>query len=324
MNISIAWNEVLKRINMCTPSHAIKAWAGEANTLNLVNAGINLVYRFEREQEGYYLRMTHATLRSEAELLAAIDYQYHLFKHHVPVCEPIPSSRGDWVESIQQGSDTFLAHVCKEVPGKPIQFNENDTHVYRNWGQALGQLHRAAQAYEGKHHQFTHWFDSLNELHGYAVEETKALQDCLYDVDQFLKRRKQTKANYGLTHGDHREGNVLSHAAHVHIIDFDLPSMNWFMEDFVRPFFHSIIHDETEWRCQFPLYLEGYYTMMPRESLDLEAFSKHIQMKCLEIYLWTKNNWSGTEAPGGGDNGQWLQRIYEKIVDPSWSHQLLQ
>lgn len=317
------WNEVLKQINPSTPSHAIKAWGGKTNTLCFVNAGINLVYRFEREQEGYYLRMTHAKLRSEAELLAAIDYQYHLFKHQVPVCEPLQSSRGAWVESIQQGADIFLAHVCKEVPGKPIQFDEADTQVYRNWGQSLGRLHHAAQSYEKKQHHFTNWSDSLEELHGYAIQETKALQDCLVDVDQFLKARKQTNANYGLTHGDHREGNVLSHAGHVHIIDFDLPSMNWFMEDFVRPFFHSIIHDETVWRCQFALYLEGYYTVMPPESLDLEAFSKQIQMKCLEIYLWTKNNWNDAEAPGGGDNQQWLQRIYEKIVDSSWSHQLL-
>lgn len=315
------WNEVLKQIDAHTSSQATQLWDG--GTPTLVSAGINLVYRFERENTGYYLRLTHKKLRSEAELLAAIDYQHHLFKHQVPVCEPVPSCNELWVEAIQQSEHTFLAHVCKEVPGTPIQFNEEDRQVYRHWGQALGQLHRAAQSYDAKHHQFTDWNSSLEELHEYAIHEAKALQACLAEVDQFLKTRKQTPSNYGITHGDHREGNVLSHMGKAHFIDFDLPSMNWFMEDFARPFFHSIIFDETDWKIQFPLYLEGYYAVMPTESLDLSVFSKQIQMKCLEIYLWTKHNWNDTEAPGGGNTRDWLNRVYEKIIDPSWCHSVL-
>jgi len=60
------------------------------------------------------------------------------------------------------------------------------------------------------------------------------------------------------------------------------------MEDVSRPFFHSIIWEETNWSDKLEPYIEGYLSIMPENSIDLAAFSKQIQLKGLEIYLWTK------------------------------------
>ena len=234
------WNEVLKRIDsMQTPKNGVTRWGGAADSIHLVNEGINLVYRFEQNGQGDYLRLTHAKLRSEDELQAAIAYQRHLFEHGVPICEPILSLNGLWVEPIQQGSELFLAHVCREVPGKPIHFDHTDLALYRRWGIALGKLHHAALSYQPEKHSYTSWESSLEELHGYAQHESQALQDTLNDVTKFFNERKQTSENYGLTHGDHRKGNVLTDGHQIHIIDFDLPSMNWFMEDVAPQFQES-------------------------------------------------------------------------------------
>ncbi len=317
------WNEVLKRIDsVVTPQEAIKRWGGSPNTLTLVSDGINLVYRFENNQRGLYLRMTHASLRKESELLSAIHYQNHLFQHQAPVCEPLPSLNGLWVENIIQDEDIFLAHVCSEVPGTPIHFDYPGNELYREWGKALGKLHLAVVSYEPLTHQYTNWKSSIIEMNDYAKHESMALQAVLKDVSIYFTNRSQTSDNLGLTHGDHREGNVLSDGHHVHIIDFDLPSFNWFMEDFTRPFFHSIIHDDVSWKQKITPYLEGYLSIMPKQSLDLSAFVKQIQMKSLEIYLWTKNNWSGDTAPGTGSTKQWLDKIHEKIIDTSWMQQI--
>lgn len=317
------WNEVLQRIDSAqTPKNAVKQWSGSAKSIYLVNEGINLVYRFEQNGQGYYLRLTHAKLRSEDELQAAIAYQRHLFEHDVPVCEPILSLNGLWVEHIQQGSELFLAHVCREVPGIPIHFEHADLALYKRWGIALGKLHHAALSYQCGKHTYTSWEKSLEELHGYAHHESTALQDTLSAVTKFFNERKQTPENYGLTHGDHREGNVLSNGKQIHIIDFDLPSMNWFTEDVARPLFDSIVHDKRNWQDKFKPYLDGYFSVMPTNSLDLAALPKQIQMKCLEIYLWTKNNWNDKSAPGGDDTAKWLKLIYQKIIDSSWAKQL--
>lgn len=317
------WNEILKRIDSAeTPKSAVVQWGGTADSIHLVNEGINLVYRFEHNGQGDYLRLTHATLRSENELQAAIAYQRHLFEHGVPICEPIISLNGLWIEHIQQGSELFLAHVCREVPGKPIHFDNTDLKLYKRWGVALGKFHHAALKYQPGKHTYTSWKSSLEELHGYAQHEPLGVQETLNAVTKFFNKRTQTSENYGLTHGDHRKGNVLSDGHIIHIIDFDLPSMNWFMEDVVRPFFNSIIHNEMNWQDKINPYIEGYLSVRPLNSIDLSAFEKQIQMKALEIYLWNKNNWSGESAAGGHNTKKWLELIYQKIIDSSWTKQL--
>ncbi|EHL31407.1 TPA: phosphotransferase [Legionella pneumophila] len=313
------WNEVLKKIDpINTPKQAVELWSGDSNSVILVSDGINLVYQFQRGREKYYLRMTHAALREEKKLLAAISYQRHLFDNDVPVCEPLLSKNSLWSEQIIQGKEVFLAHVCREVPGKPITFNYKDIELYKTWGEALGKLHKAAQTYQPQHHSYTNWQQSLDELSCSAQNESEELQSILEEITQYYKVRSSSLNNYGLTHGDHREGNVLTDGKEIHIIDFDLPSFNWFMEDVARPFFHSIIWEETNWSDKLEPYIEGYLSIMPENSIDLAAFSKQIQLKGLEIYLWTKNNWSSEIAPGGGNTKKWLEAIYNKIVDDTW------
>ncbi|GGI75850.1 phosphotransferase enzyme family protein [Legionella impletisoli] len=316
------WNEVLKRINNATPKQAVDRWGGDLQTIKLISEGINLVYRFEKKGGGYYLRVTHTALRQEKALLSAICYQQHLFKNDAPVCEPVRSNNDAWIEQIKQGNNIFIAHVCKEVPGQPIHFNYENDKLYRRWGMALGKLHKAAKSYKPKVDRYTSWDKSIAELENYAKNESIKLQNLLIEVTDYFNKRIKTSDNFGLTHGDHREGNVLTDGETIHIIDFDLPSYNWFMEDFSRPFFHPIVHEQEGWQNKITLYLEGYLSIMPETSIDLSAIEKQIQMKCLEIYLWTKNNWSSDIAPGGGNTSLWLAKVYNKIMDRSWTNKL--
>lgn len=316
------WNDVLKKIDADqTPYLLIERWSVNPQNIKLVSEGVNLVYRFEDSGQSFYARITHAALRSESELEAALAYQCHLFNHNVAVCEPLPSLNQLWIESFAQEENLFLAHVCREVLGQPIHFDYAPA-LYHHWGKCLGQLHRAAKSFQSMHHTYTSWNQSLDELHDYAPNESEALQTVLNDITQFYNTREQTSGNFGLTHGDHREGNVLTDGQQIHIIDFDLPSNNWFMEDVARPFFHPIVHNEANWQNKLMPYLDGYFDVMPEDSLDLMSFSKQIQMKALEIYLWTKNNWSGDIAPGGLNTKQWLALTYEKISSQDWMKNL--
>ena len=313
------WNEILKKIDhVHTPRAAVFEWGGNIDSVHLVSEGINLVYQFEKSHKNYYLRITHASLRNKAALIAAIAYQQYLFLREVPVCAPIISHGGQWVETIEQGEEQFLAHVCQEVPGLSMHFDHKNLNLYKRWGKALGKLHQAAKNYPQGKRVYTSWEKSLEELHQNAETESSALKDVLKDVSHFLKNRPQTPENYGLTHGDHREGNVLATGSTVHIIDFDLPCNNWFAEDVFRPFFDSIVYDANNWRNKIQPYLEGYFSIMSSDSLDLHSFSKQIQMKCLEIYLWTKNNWNAESSPGGNNTANWLYLIHQKIIDASW------
>lgn len=312
------WNEVLKKIDKKhTPIVAAKRWGQQIQDIQLINEGINLVYCYELNYQKYYLRLTHAKLRSPLELEAALTYQRHLFEHEAPICEPIPSLNGLWFESVWQGDEEFLAHVCKEVPGKPMTFDYPFI-LYKTWGETLGKLHHAAASYDFSRYQYAIWSKSIEEMDGYVTRESLEIQQTLRLVEKFMHTRVKNNQNYGLTHGDHREGNVLTDGKQVHLIDFDLPSLNWFTEDLFRPFFDSIVHNRTNWQDKMKPYLEGYFSIFPESSIDIAAFPWQILMKCLEIYLWTKNNWNAESAPGGGSTKQWLKLIHDKVLDQTW------
>ena len=314
------WDNLLKKMNrQVVPKLAAGLWNADISSIKLVSDGINVIYRFEKDNKGYYLRLTHQKLRSEDEIQSATSFLRHLHTNSVPVCEPILSRNNKWVEQIVDENETYLAHVCREVPGVEITFANNHESLYYNWGKSLGYFHQESKSYKTSNYEYASWSRSLEELDGYIVAEDKSVQKTFETVRDYLMNKRITQDNFGLTHGDHREANVLAKNNHVHFIDFDLPCKNWFLEDFSRPFFNPIVHDENKWLSIFPQYLAGYFSVMPETSLGLneKSFLRQIQMKALEIYLWTKNNWQGDTAPGGLNTKTWLSNIYKKIVTPS-------
>ena len=86
------WDKTLKQIDQeNTPKTAVKLWGGEQDSITLVSEGINLVYRFKKENQTFYLRLTHAKLRPVSELKATLYFQKHLVNKKVSVCKPISS-----------------------------------------------------------------------------------------------------------------------------------------------------------------------------------------------------------------------------------------
>lgn len=124
--------------------------------------------------------------------------------------------------------------------------------------------------------------------------------------------------NYGLIHGDHRKGNVLTNAGEFHFIDFDLPRYCWFMDDISRPFFSSIMHGDANWKDKLPYYIRGYRSIKRLAKEDLAAFPWFLHYKAMNMYLWTKYNWKGEIAPGEVSTKEWLLLLNNMVLDESW------
>lgn len=310
------WETTLKKINHETALRAASLWVTQPIHLKLVNNQINCVYRFEDKNRGYYLRITHETIRSRPELEAAIDFQQHLFKHHAPICQPIPSETGAYIEIIKQDHLEFFAHVCLEVPGKIMSFENTNKQAYFTWGKALAQLHNAAQSYQPQIHHFLSWKDLWQETHEYLQQEPQEIQDCFHRIETFFNQNTTTALNFGLTHGDHRPGNVLYDGQQIHIIDFDEPVYHWFLADIAKPFLDLCNQPRESWMPLFNRYIEGYRSTRPITENDLKNIRWFTQMKSLEIYLWCKNNWHEPTAPGGKPRELWLSELRQMAMTP--------
>ena len=305
------WDKTLKKINhTTTPHHAAKLWNADDNSVILISNGINLVYRFEVNGLGKFLRMTHPNIRSYNESISAIDYQKHLFENAAPICKPVQSKSGNYIEEIIQDDLHFLAHVAEEVPGEIAHFEHEDAYFYQTWGQSLAKLHKAAKSYHPKANlHFKTWKDIWNENTTYLSAENAILKNKFNMMTEWLNTQNCTEINFGLTHGDHRPGNVLYDGKQVYIIDFDEPVYHWFIADIARPFLELSNRPFDEWKQKLDWFVHGYRSIYPINDKQLKDIHRFIQMKSIGIYLWCKNNWFEPTAPGGKPRNQWLEEL---------------
>lgn len=315
------WDNLLKRLQQSTVNQAIHCWDGYQSSLTLISEGINTVYRFKTKIDTLYLRITHEKLRPYCELEAAISFQEHLYQSGIPVCEPVLSINQSYIEKIMQGSDAFLMHVCKQVPGVSMNFDYKASNLYYYWGTCLARFHNASKTFEPKH-AYGRWENDIDALKSYLNKESDVICERLSTLLMYFRRHLQRSSNYGLIHGDHRKGNVLSDGAKIFFIDFDLPRYCWFMDDISRPFFSSVGFGDTNWQGKLLPYLSGYHSVSRLREEDLVAFPWFLHYKAMNIYLWTKHNWQGEIAPGGIKTTVWLDTLYNMIVNEFWKKSL--
>ena len=310
----MSWENTLKKITPETALTAASLWIDIPSNLKLINNQINCVYRFEFKAYGYYLRITPEKIRTRAELEGAIDFQQHLFMKHAPICEAIPSKTGQFIETISQKDLEFFAHVCREVPGTPMTFDYMDKEAYFAWGKSLAQLHLASKSYQPNAHQFLTWKNLLQETKEFAQQEPQDIRETYGRIEAWFNQNPISELTYGLTHGDHRTGNVLYDGKKVHLIDFDEPVYHWFMADIARPCLELGTRPKESWKPLFDWYIEGYRSIRPLSEHDLKTINWYIQMKSLDIYLWCKNSWSEPTAPGGKSRKQWLTELRKMAI----------
>lgn len=310
------WETTLKKITDETAHHAALHWVDKPINMQLINNQINCVYRFESNNEGYYLRITHEQIRPYKELRAALDFQNHLFLNAAPVCQAIKSRNGVFIEIVTQDELEFSTQICLEVPGNIIDFNDYHKEKYIKWGAALATLHRAAQSYAPNTHHFRTWEDLWKETANYLPQEHQEIKDLHQQISIKFNQLTPSISNFGLTHGDHRPGNVLFDGNQVHVIDFDEPVYHWFMADIAKPFLDLCDRPYGNWKQLFDWYIEGYRTILPINEAELEQINWFTQMKSLDIYLWCKNNWKEPTAPGGKPRKLWLNELRQMALTP--------
>lgn len=296
-------------------------WSADSHTIKLINDGINLVYRFEVNGKGKYLRMTHPNIRSFNELTAAIDFQLYLFTNHAPVCKPVPSQEGNYIETINQGDMLFLAHVTDEVPGDLMHFNHLRNDVFTIWGTALAKLHQAALNYKpARNLHFKTWKDLWNETSCYLPNENDAIKNVFQAINEWFSTLTPTADDFGLIHADHRTGNVLYDGNEVYIIDFDEPVYHWLAADITNPFLELPNKPFASWKPKFLCFIEGYRSILPFSDEQINQLPWFAQMKSLAIYLWCKNNWFEPFAPGGKPRERWLEELYKMALKPIFTY----
>lgn len=270
------------------PALCAELWAGDPNSVTHISTSANIVYRFESGGEGRYLRITHGIIASIPGRCAATDYLLHVYRQGVPVCRPVESVNGNLIETFTQGEWEFQASVVAEVPGVPIALDTTDMRVFEAWGQSMGKLHYAVRDYTptpdcGYTMPTIQYF--WENARRYAPQLDADFHAVYREVDTWLRTVPMT--DYGLTHGDHRPGNVLWDGQTAYTVDFDEPVLAWYLWDIIRALLEFSERPVAERRRIRDAFWESYRAHNPIDEGWLDELVPFTRFRATLMHLWT-------------------------------------
>jgi Ser/Thr protein kinase RdoA (MazF antagonist) len=262
-----------------------KLWAGAPGSVKLVRESANVVFRFEAGGVGRYLRITNVWQRKK--VVSAMDYLRFLHGQGAPVCAPIASVNGRFIEDYQHDNSTYMCRTYEEVPGEVLTNRCTDPIIYEAWGKAIAQLHQAASRYQ-PHPDLYFW------SHDQEVQETLEFlppHDELgwreYEqVMDWLNNMPPIDGGFGVTHGDCNAGNFIWNGEAIRIIDFDEPMWEWFAADVARPFKEITDFPLALRRELMAALVKGYRGIRPLSDLTVASLPWFIRFKSLSAYAW--------------------------------------
>ncbi|MEW4561906.1 phosphotransferase [Bremerella sp. JC770] len=225
-------------------AQCVDHWGLVLEKTSLIRDGINHVYGTEtRDGAPVIVRISNGAVRSQAELSGELLWLAHLRKNGCTVTHPIPSQRGELLETIER-DDAILHVACFErFPGQHLGKTSTDQwndELLLELGRQIGRIHRLSDGFhlppdkdrkQWYEIEETHFPDPL--LPAYNTDVVAAMQAFLGN----LRARPTQPRHYGLVHRDIHAGNFLVDAGKIEIIDFDLGCYGWRTMDFATLLF---------------------------------------------------------------------------------------
>lgn len=279
----------------------VEMWGGDPDSLELIRDIINVVFRYREGEKYRYLRISKYW--APKKIIGSTDYLRFLWQHGAPVCEPIPSQNGRFIEyyihknapkgthyrdRLLEGDDVrYICRVYGEAPGETLTNRCTSPAIYEAWGQALAQLHHVAVRYKPAPDLYFHsWekeFDNTKEW--LPAHDTVAWRE-FEKLQAWLKTMEEIDGGFGITHADCNAGNFIWNGRFITIIDFDEPMQNWFASDVARPFREIDDFPDTLRRQLIAAFLNGYRQIRPLGDETVANLPWFLRFKNLAMYAW--------------------------------------
>ena len=307
--------DILNRINLnTTPQQAAAQWGVTPDSLELVNQGINVVFRFTAHENAYFLNLTHVDLKSQAELEANWNFLQHLVEEGAPVSPPVLARDGQKVIAIQQEEDTLLATVTRAMPGELVPEGMLSEETFHAWGRALAQMHNAAGSFQPADSSLYKTWDGIwKNTYALINRSDQAALHEFEQVDAWFQDLSADTPDFGLTHADFRAGNMLLHEGEITILDFDEPVWHWWAADMARPFLELSDYAIEDRRQARGWFVQGYRSVRSLDEFWVENLPWFMRMKTLDIYAWSAAHWDERQEITRQEWMEYYQRRFENL-----------
>jgi len=204
-------------------------WDPDPGTVRFFRASANFLFLFKHSGQDYVLRFINANERTIDSIRAELTYIDHLASQGIHLAKPVRSLADNFVESIATDQGLFHAVAFERLMGEQYELSDLTSAMLTRWGQALGELHTAAQSYRGTGR--VSWKDHLAMVDTRLPKDELAARATLNQVQEQLSRLPIHNDNFGLIHFDFELDNIIWNDRQVGVVDFDDSAYCWFGAD---------------------------------------------------------------------------------------------
>jgi Ser/Thr protein kinase RdoA (MazF antagonist) len=285
---------------------ALALWGLAAMPVRFIAGRENRVYRVSTPQGDFALRLKRPGYRSDAELLAELQWLEAMYAAGVKVPRPQPALSGSLLETIGAQRVDMIGWL----PGTPLGRSRaplalaDAPRVFRKLGAAMADLHEACDRWV-KPAGFERCAWDIEGLVGDAPvwgafwnnptldAETRALFETFRDIARKDLDRLAEGLDYGLIHADLVRENVLVDGQELRIIDFDDGGWGFRMFDVATALFKN--RHEPGYDTLKTALLSGYRSRRPLDTTALDLF---VALRAVSYVGWIVPR---IEEDGSGD-----------------------
>lgn len=216
-------------------------------------------------------------LRSQAIWLSYLRESARL-----PVPEPIPTSDGEFVDSVEEAGESRHFLLLRWIPGEQRRYTELSQREVSYFGSCIAKLHVGAESFsapEGFVRPRWNWGAVFDETAPYwslaevllSEYELRAVRSAGERIRDSLNGLGESRKEFGIIHRDMHLGNAVFHEGVLYTIDFDHCGWGYYLDDLAMPYLDAERFGDRCARTREAL-LQGYASRRHISEEHLETF----------------------------------------------------
>ena len=248
----------------------------------------NLVLEVPGALRSAIIRISQVSHRSKSDVEAEVEWVNFMCERGAPLCWPITSNEGHFVESV----GPYTVMKMQKAEGEVVA--QKDLADYaRVLGKTMGKMHALSKTFAPQKTPRHAW----NEDHLVASfserAESPKESEAFFELCETILTLPKGRDRYGLVHNDLHSGNFLAHGPKaISIFDTDDACYQWYMGDIAMVLFYALLlRDDapSAARSFFPTFWAGYCEENTLEVAELEwlplFFRRRAFVVCGVLYL---------------------------------------
>ncbi len=282
------------RYNDAILQEAMRRYGIAGDQIRSLDAFESFIYEFERDSDGYILRISHSSRRSHSLVHGEVDWINYLADGGISVARAVLSDSGKLVEAIDdQRGGAFLVTAFVKAPGR-APWDLWTPELYESYGEVIGRIHTLTKSYRPGQTAWRRpeWDDDLFEFVEHYLPDSESIAKQRYrDVCDHVNTLAKERDSYGLIHQDaHGNNFFVDETGRITLFDFDDCAYSWFINEIAIILFYIVqsVQDAEDWRAftaEFLAhFLRGYVRACPLDPAWLKEIPAFLKIREIELY----------------------------------------